>query len=300
MNPYRFRNLLFFLGVIFGLLAPGRSQEPALQPCVDKSGKPCGQEPNKDAQKAEREFLNIGKAPDPEAVKRGQAIYVPTCGFCHGSTARGGSTGPSLVRSVLVLHDQGTGKEIIPVVHAGRPDKGMPPFDLPDSQIQDMAAFLLSLIQLNANRNDYTFLNIVTGDAAKGENYFKSHCASCHSPKHDLAHIASRFDPVALQARFLYPKTQWFPGMPPPDPRESTMATIKLASGKTYSGRLDKIDDFNLTLIDLTGERHSWVLDEQSGISVMIQDPLKAHRDLLPQYTDDDMHNILAYLETLK
>jgi mono/diheme cytochrome c family protein len=192
------------------------------------------------------------------------------------------------------------GKEIGPVIRSGRPDKGMPAFDLPDSQIQDIAAFLLSLIQLNANRNDYAFLNVVTGDATKGEVYFKQHCASCHSPKKDLAHIASKYDPVQLQARFLYPRTEWYPGMPPPDPRELPVATIKLPSGKTYTGVLKQIDDFQVSIVDLRGETQSWMLAEDSGISVMIQDPLKSHRDMLPRYTDADMHDILAYLETLK
>src|ERR1043165_127506 len=137
-----------------------------------------GPRPGFDFQKAVRDFMATGEPPDPEAVKRGQAIFAPTCGFCHGSTGRGGSGGPSLVRSVLVLHDAGTGKEIYPVVHNGRLSKGMPAFPL---------------------RDEYKILNIVTGDAGQGEIYFKAHCANCHSPTGDLAHIADKFEPVALE-----------------------------------------------------------------------------------------------------
>ena len=283
---------------------PGGANQTAEQPCNDKStDKPCPPvpPPNFDFEAAQREFMALGKTPDPEAVKRGRAIYVPACGFCHGSTARGGSGGPNLVRSVLVMHDQGTGKEIIPVVTNGRADKGMPAFPrLQEAQIKDIAAFLLSLIQSNANRNEYKILNIVTGDPAKGEVYFKAHCTGCHSPTADLAHIAKKFEPVALQSRFLYPKTDWYPGMPPRDPREMITATVKLASGQTYSGLLDHRDDFSISVIDATGQRHSWSFDDETEIKVELKDPLKAHRDLLPQYTDEDMHNILAYLETLK
>src|SRR5882672_10968852 len=152
--------------------------------CSDNSGKPCPQVPPKgfDFQKAIRDFMAAGKPPDPEAVKRGQTIYTPTCGFCHGSTGRGGSGGPSLVRSVLVLHDQGTGKEIFPVVRDGRIAKGMPAFPLKEAQVQDISAYLFSLVQATANRNEYKTLNIVTGDSAQGEAYFKAHCANCHSP----------------------------------------------------------------------------------------------------------------------
>jgi mono/diheme cytochrome c family protein len=127
--------------------------------------------PGADAMQEEmRKFLAIGAAPDPEAVKRGQTLFVSTCGFCHGTNANGGETGPDLVRSVLVLHDQGTGKEIGPVIHNGRPGKGMPSFsNLSDAQIKDIAAFLLSRSQAAANRGGYQIQNIVTGDAKQGE-----------------------------------------------------------------------------------------------------------------------------------
>ncbi len=255
------------------------------------------------AQEAMRNFLAIGAAPDPAAVKRGQAIFVSTCGFCHGSNANGGSTGPDLVRSVLVLHDQGTGNSIGPVVHNGRPGKGMPAFsNMSDAQIKDIAAFLLERTQAAANRMSYKILNIVTGDPKQGEEYFVAHCATCHSPTGDLAHIATKFEPVALQGRFLYPRTEHWPGMPgpPPDPREQKTVIVKLASGQSYSGTLDRIDDFSVALTDSSGEHRSWLYDDEKGIDVQVHDPLKVHAELLRQYTNADMHNMLAYLETLK
>src|SRR5260221_5020283 len=135
---------------------PHLPQEPnqpvqATSPAGDKD-KANPQAPAKvDFQKAIRDFMATGAPPDPEAVKRGQAIYVPTCGFCHGSTGRGGSGGSTLVRSVLVLHDQGTGKEIFPVVHNGRISKGMPAFPLKEEQVKDISAYLFSLVQTTAN-----------------------------------------------------------------------------------------------------------------------------------------------------
>jgi cytochrome c oxidase cbb3-type subunit III len=249
-----------------------------------------------------RNFLAIGAPPDPEAVKRGQALFVATCGFCHGSNANGGATGPDLVRSVLVLHDQGTAKEIGPVVRNGRPAKGMPSFNLSEPQIKDIAAFLLSRTQAAANRMEYKILNIVSGDAKAGETYFNAHCAECHSPSGDLAHVGTKFEPVALQSRFLYPKRQSWgdPEESTTDPGEEKTVTVKLASGQTYSGKLDRIDDFSVSLTETSGEHRSWLFDAERGINVEVHDPLKAHADLLKQYTDADMHNILAYLETLK
>lgn len=299
MNRPRSGHLIFLLATLFCTTALG-NPNPAQEPASPPAQQPDNNQDGFAYRAAEREFLAIGEPPDPEAVKRGQEVYVPTCGFCHGSTARGGSAGPSLVRSVLVLHDKGSGKEIIPIVRDGRPDKGMPAFPLKEEQVKDIAAFLLSLIQANANRNDYVILNVVTGDASKGETYFKNRCANCHSPTGDLAHIAGKYDPVALQSRFLYPKAEWYPGMPPRNPREVSTATIKLSSGQTYSGKLEKISDFNITIVDASGEHRTWSLENEPGITFEINDPLKSHLELLRQYTDADMRNILAYLETLK
>jgi cytochrome c oxidase cbb3-type subunit 3 len=304
------RHRIFWLIVCVAFLVsdaalgdPHPPQEPTLPAQTgapaDKNKQP-GPPPGGDFQKAIRDFMATGAPPDPEAVKRGQAIFAPTCGFCHGSTGRGGSGGPSLVRSVLVLHDAGTGKEIYPVVHNGRLAKGMPAFPLTEDQVKDVSAYLFSLVQATALRNEYKILNIVTGDAGKGENYFKARCASCHSPTGDLAHVASKFEPVILEARFLYPQTLRFPGMPPPSPRGITTATVKLASGQTFSGALNQIDDFSISITDASGAQHSWEFDAEPGITYEINDPLKGHRDLLKQYSDDDMHNILTYLETLK
>jgi mono/diheme cytochrome c family protein len=309
MNRFRLLLLVTCLALLISDTAlgnPHAPQEPNLPaqtttPPLDKDKTNAQAPPNGfDFQKMIRDFMATGTPPDPEAVKRGQAIYTPTCGFCHGSTGRGGSGGPSLVRSVLVLHDQGTGKEIFPVVHNGRISKGMPAFPLKEEQVKDISAYLFSLVQATALRNEYKILNIVTGDAAKGESYFKAHCASCHSPTGDLAHVASKFEPVALEARFLYPQTLRFPGMPPPSPRGVTTVTVKLSSGQTFSGALNNIDDFSISITDASGAKHNWEFEAEPGITYEINDPLKGHRDLLKRYSDDDMHNILTYLETLK
>ncbi len=248
------------------------------------------------------EFLAIGAPADPAAAARGQKIFVANCAFCHGSSARGGNGGPNLVQSVLVLHDKGTGSEIGPVILHGRPAKGMPAFALNDAQIKDIATFLLSRSQGAANRMEYKILNIVTGDPKNGEVYFNAHCATCHSPSGDLAHIAAKFEPVDLQSRFLYPKQHSFPGAPgpPPDPKAEKTVTVTLPSGQSYTGKLDHIDDFSVSLTEPSGEHHAWLFDEEKGIKVDVHDPLAAHAELLSQYSNADMHNVLAYLETLK
>ena len=227
--------------------------------------------------------------PDPAAVERGQKIFSANCGFCHGTTAQGGDTGPDLVRSPLALDDE-RGDKIGPVILAGRTSKGMPAFHLPADQIQDIAAFLRSRQQAAIDRNAYTILDVVTGDRQKGRDYFNGagHCNTCHSPTGDLAGIAKKYDAVTLQSRFLYPRSAQL----------RPQVTVTLASGQTLSGTLDYLDDFNVALHDGAGEYHSFSRDARHKIEV--HDPLAAHAELLKKYTDSEMHNILAYLETLK
>src|SRR5947207_738710 len=88
---------------------------------------------------------------DTAAVERGRQAFSQDCGFCHGANARGGSSGPDLTRSTLVLEDEG-GKQLGDFLRVGRPDKGMPKFDESASQAADLAAFLHGAIYLNSNR----------------------------------------------------------------------------------------------------------------------------------------------------
>jgi cytochrome c oxidase cbb3-type subunit 3 len=256
-----------------------------------------GPAPNARASRT-REFLGLGPAPDPVAAERGEKLYMPNCAFCHGAKANGGDTGPDLVRSALVLHDE-KGELIGPVVTKGRPDRGMPAFsNFNEGQISDLAAFLHMRIELAANRGLYKVQNVVTGDAKSGEAYFNGagRCSTCHSPSCDLAHVAAKFGPADLQAQLLYPgASARFDGeaRPPAAPK----VTVMLPSGKIVTGSLKRLDDFNVSMYDSSGEYHSW---PRSEVKVEVEDRLVAHRQLLDQYSDADVHNLLAYLETLK
>jgi cytochrome c oxidase cbb3-type subunit 3 len=246
--------------------------------------------------------LGLLPPPDTAAVDRGKQIFSANCTFCHGASATGGETGPDLVRSVVVLHDQGKGTAIGPVVLNGRPGRGMPKFDFNEDQIKDIAAFLLSRNQAAANRRSYQVLDLLTGDPKAGKAYFDSHCASCHSVAGDLAHVASKFELPILQERFLYPARTIADSAPSAaDLRAQKTVTVTLASGQSYSGKLLHFDDFSVALLDASGEYHSWELNgSENGIKVDVHDPLDGHLKLMHEYTDADIHNVLAYLDTLK
>lgn len=237
---------------------------------------------------------------DQAAVDRGRKIFVPTCGFCHGNDARGKS-GPDLVRSALVLHDN-KGDSIGPVIQNGRPDRGMPAFSsLSAEQIADISTFLHSRAGDVTNRFAYKIGDLVTGDPHKGAEFFSGtgHCDSCHSPSGDLAHIATKYEPVELQRRMLYPAPNlidMFMGKAV-KPAAPSKIIVRLPSGQEVSGTLDHIDEFTVSLHDSSGWYHSF---SREHAQVDVQDPRAAHEALLPNYTDEDMHNVLAYLETLK
>ena len=241
-----------------------------------------------------RDFLGLGAAPDAAAAERGAKLYAPNCGFCHGEKANGAS-GPDLVRSPLVLHDE-KGEAIVPMLREGRPDKGMPPFAaMTADQLSDIAQFLHMRVELTANRGTYRTLNVVTGDAKKGEAYFNGAggCAACHSASGDLAKIGARMPGDQLQNRFLWPGGGGRGGG-----GSARKATVTLPSGEKVTGTVTRLDDFTIDMTDASGASRSW--SREGGLRVEVEDRLVAHRQLLDKYTDGDIHDLTAYLVTLK
>jgi len=238
-----------------------------------------------------REFLGLGPVPDAAAAARGEKLYAPACGFCHGEKARGAG-GPNLIRSAVVLDDE-KAELIGPVIRKGRPGQGMPAFpNFTDAELGDLAQFLHMQVELVANRGSYKRLNVVTGNAAAGEAYFNGAggCKSCHSPTGDLAHIGSRYQADQLQTRFIWPGGGR-------GGQRSQKVTVTLRDGKTITGTVKQMDDFNISIHDAAGNYHSWPRQE---VKVELEDRLVAHRQLLDKYTDRDMHDLTAYLATLK
>jgi len=242
-----------------------------------------------------REFLGLEKPPDAAAAERGAPLYAASCAFCHGAKARG-AEGPNLIRSVVVLHDE-DGNKLVPYLQQGNPEKGMPSFKrLSESQLKDIAQFLHLQVELTANRGTYKRLNVVTGTASRGEAFFNGEgkCSTCHSVTGDLAKIGSKFPPDVIQNRFLWPGGGGFGA-----PTRPKKATVTLPDGTTVKGTIKLLDDFNVSLYDEAGNYHSWSR-ETSKLKLTIEDPLKAHRELLDKYTDEIMHDLTAYLVTIK
>ncbi len=242
---------------------------------------------------------------DVAAADRGRKTYIANCISCHGPKARGNENGPDLVRSVTVLHDR-YGSTIGPFLKAGHPMQSKRnSASLTKAEVEDLSHFLHQRVGDTLRSGPYSeVLNVLTGDAKAGEAFFNGAggCNSCHSPSGDLAHIAGKYDPPTLQQRFVFPQAMNFSrrragGSGGPGPRPVT-ATVTPPSGPAASGVLLNLDDFNVALRDAEGEYHSW--KRTPGLRIEKQDPYAAHVALLETMTDKNIHDVVAYLETLK
>jgi cytochrome c oxidase cbb3-type subunit III len=226
---------------------------------------------------------------DKAAADRGRNQFAQSCGFCHGADATG-ARGPDLLRSPVVAHDV-KGSEIGPVIRQGRADKGMPAMALSDAQILDIAAFLharaAEALSSSSVPSVYPIEKLLTGKAEAGKAFFEGAggCNKCHSATGDLAGIASKRTPMELEARMLYPEGK------------HATATVTLPTGEQVKGEVKHVDDFVIGLRDASGWYRSFRRDR---VKVELQDPLAAHRDLLEKLTQANVHDLFAYLETLK
>ncbi|HEU4387074.1 MAG TPA: cytochrome c, partial [Blastocatellia bacterium] len=241
---------------------------------------------------------------DAGAASRGQTLFVAQCGFCHGTNATGGQSGPDLIRSVLVMGDE-NGKQLGDFLKVGRVDKGMPKFEFSQEQYTDIATFLHQRIAAAADRGSYKILDILVGDAKAGEAYFNGagKCNTCHSVTDDLKGIGARYDPATLQGRIVMPRQRMRFGRGREGselPRSNAVTvTVTLNSGESFSGVLVRLTDFDVTLRDSSGVLRSFTRDGDSP-KVETRDPLQAHVDMLGVWKDSDIHNMTAYLVTLK
>lgn len=237
-----------------------------------------------------RTFLGLGAAPYKAAAERGAPLFHQTCAFCHGPQARG-ATGPSLITSDEVLDDD-HGEHLVAFLRKGRPEKGMPSYaTIPEDQLKDISEFLHLKVEEVANRGAYHVLNILVGNAAKGQAYVETHCMQCHTAD-TFAHIGSRFrSPDQLQRGWIWPARTNNPSL-------EVTACVKTQDGVTIAGRVSQLSDFRIILIDSDGKPRA--IDLVPGVQFDIRDPLTPHKKMIMTLANDDMHNVTAYLESLQ
>jgi cytochrome c2 len=244
---------------------------------------------------------------DPKASEAAKPLYAASCLACHGADARGTAQGPNLVRSLVVLRDR-YGTTLGPYLRASHPPvpvagKAVKPgspapaaFEgLSNRDVLLLAHFLRDRIN-DTLRGAPMFKpgNVLTGDPRAGAEYFQGEggCTACHSPTGDLAGIGKRLEPVAIQQRFLFPQTVRRPGAKVPT------VSVTTESGETLTGVLERMDDFNVSFRDASGTYHT--VRRTPATRVVKTDPFAAHVALLSRLTDKNIHDVVAYLETLK
>src|SRR5215510_6194741 len=225
-----------------------------------------------------------------DLIRAGEGRFIAECGFCHGRDAGGGETGPDLTRPMLVAEDF-RGDKIGPVLRSGRVEKGMPSFSLNVEDTDAIVAFIhnqkTKMEAVGGGRRGVDPEDLDTGNVEGGRSYFNGagNCSTCHSAAGDLAGIGSRLQGLPLLQRMLYPTGA------------KAKVTVTLPSGNTVSGSLASRDEFTITLTDASGKRASWPIGD---VKFTIDDPLAAHFEQLGKYSDHDMHNVYAYLQSLR
>ena len=237
---------------------------------------------------------------DPKAAEIARPLYMADCSPCHGPDARGTSDGANLVRSEIVLRDR-YGSAIGPFLRTAHPPvPGVSkPAALTDTQILLLSHFIRERLT-DTLRGSPMFKagDVLTGDAKAGADYFNGEggCTKCHSPTGDLAAIGRRMDPITIQQRFLFPSNAGSRRRSTPAP--AVTVTVTTPAGESLSGTLVHMDDFHVSLRDEAGGYRT----VRRGLDVRIvkNDPYAAHVELLSRITDKAIHDVVAYLESLK
>lgn len=235
-------------------------------------------------------FASAPSLKSASTIETGNALFQQNCAFCHGRDAGGGETGPDLTRSDVVAKDV-AGNKISLILRNGIPDKGMPKFALPDNDISALVAFIhdakTKAESQKGGRRGVDVSDLQTGNADAGKKYFNGAggCAGCHSGTGDLAGIATRHKGLDLEQRLLFPHDA------------PASVTVTLPDGQTVHGKLAHRDEFTIALREPSGRYRSWPVER---VKFTVDAPAQAHADLLAKYTDDDIHNLMAYLQTLR
>jgi cytochrome c oxidase cbb3-type subunit 3 len=249
---------------------------------------------------------------DAAVLARGKGLYDSMCSACHGIDLRGGQQGgPNLLRSQTLLSDK-AGELVLPIVQGGRPNApaGMPPmpaFPLPPDDIKAIAEFLHSVLGQAGNQGrppggeTIPPEKILVGDAAAGQAFFAAKCNSCHSVTGDLKGVASRVaDPRELQNLWLSGGGGGGRGGRGGGAQAHPITvTVTPAAGPAIQGRLARIDEFVVSLVQDDGTRRTFAR-KGGEPKVELRDPAAAHRALVPTLADRDMHDVTAYLWTIK
>ena len=235
---------------------------------------------------------------DARAVAHGKQVYDAKCASCHAADLRGAlPDGVNVLRSQPGLTDHG-GDHLIPIMMGEDPEFTSHSILTNKQDASDVAAYMRSIYAQIGSQgrppgDALKQPNILVGDAGKGQAYFQANCAKCHSAEGDLKGIGTKVAaPKMLQSTWL--RGQRFGVSVPP-----TTVSITQVGKPAIDGSLIHIDDFLVTLKMQDGSVKT-ITRDGAVPKVVVKDPLEAHRTMLPKIKDTDIHDVTAYLVTLK
>lgn len=245
---------------------------------------------------------------DPAVVARGKATYDANCASCHAADLRGASGGINLVHNQMVLDDQ-QGELIGKFLQNPHDGGKAPKMNLTAEQVRDLAIFMHTFESYRTivKPPDINEAILQAGNAKAGEAYFNQHCASCHSVTGDLKGVGSKYSEArSLQNAIVSGgggggrgRGRGGAAAGPAASRRTVTATVTEANGRKLEGRLEYYDDFLITIVDADGV--TYTIKRNGDVPKLeIHDPMKAHRDMLLTFQDADIHNLTAYLVTVK
>jgi cytochrome c oxidase cbb3-type subunit 3 len=245
---------------------------------------------------------------DSAAADRGRSLFGTECADCHGPAGHGTAKGTNLIRSNVVLKDR-YGSQLGPFLQKGHPmESKMKSADLTSEQVTDLSHFLKQRIE-DALKRSPTGINKVTGNVAAGKAFFNGagKCASCHPLTEGapltLFNISAKYpDSVNLQQAMLFPgpgRAGRGGGRAPAASSAATVTVTVTPPGEpAVTGNIVLLDDFDVQVRDSEGKVHQWT--RTPALKVVKHDPLAAHHELLDRLTNDNVHDLVVYLETVK
>ena len=298
--------------VVLGVTVAAAQQPPPAGRGGGGAGAPAGGRAGAPAAGAPVATGRGGPVVDEAAHDRGRAIWVTECIDCHGSQARGSEKGPNIIRTKTVNYDRSSatpGSVVGPFLKAGHPTQsGKASAAFTAEEAVALAHFMRKRVNDTMRGSPlFTVGDILVGDAKAGQAYFNGEgkCATCHTATtRNLAGIGTRIPaPVDIQQRMLFPGGGGgrgrgaAPATAAPNPNATTVS-ITPAAGPALSGVLVEQSDFFVTLRLADGTIR--VVRRAPGMKVVITTPLQAHIDLLDVISDTQIHDVVAYLESLK
>src|SRR5215471_17202735 len=226
-----------------------------------------------------------------QAIESGRKQFEGRCAGCHGADANGGERGPG----ILDLR-HGRSQNLREIIRNGIPDAGMPPFQIPDGDVDQLLAFIGSL---SAPAADHP----ADGNAEAGRQFFagKGGCASCHMISGrggvvgpDLSDLGRERRLGQIEQALRSPGSLMASNALGVMPASYKVVSVRLRDGRTLRGLAKNETNWDLQLQGLDGALH--LLDK-----VQIVEEIREPKSLMPplQATVEETRDLLAYLSRL-